>query len=251
MLRMRAAAMATTGNDMASPWGALGSWDGAMGQQGAWQTQPLRGPPGLMKKSSVSIISGTSSLATTVGPDSATSSLNSSYGDEVDEDHDATSLPTPEAPKQALTTVMVRNIPKEYTREMLMALMNDEGFHCKYDFIYMPIDFTTSDANGYAFVNLITTEEAQRFQDYFQGFTRWGVAVDKTCDVQWSNVLQGLAAHVNRYRSSPLMHEDTPDQCRPAVFSEGVRAPFPPPLKTIRAPRVRRSKAGEQANAHQ
>ena len=39
------------------------------------------------------------------------------------------------------TTVMLRNIPNNYTREMFLALLDDNGFAGRYDFVYLPCDF--------------------------------------------------------------------------------------------------------------
>jgi len=53
---------------------------------------------------------------------------------------------------------------------------------------------------------------------------------------------QGLPAHIDRYRNSPVMHESVEDEYKPAVFSPGTgdRAVFPPPTKKLRVPRIRR-----------
>ena len=54
-------------------------------------------------------------------------------------------LPASEVPVQSTqdswTTVMLRNLPNDYTREMLLALLDTQGFANSYDFVYMPIDF--------------------------------------------------------------------------------------------------------------
>lgn len=250
MLRMQAMAPATVEDALTTSWATVSPWDasiahcGILGPSVPWQGFHPQSPHRRMKDISSSSVSVTSSLATTIGADSSTSSLNSACDDDADVEEKGAALQSAKPP-QPLTTVMMRNMPIEYTREMLITLMNNQGFHGKYDFIYLPVDFTTSETNGYAFINFVTPAEAQRFQDHFQGFSQWDVASDKECDVTWSNVLQGLAAHVDRYRSSPVMHDDMPDECRPAVFSDGVRAPFPPPLKRIRAPRIRHSRGGE------
>mmetsp|Transcript_26386 Transcript_26386/g.68736 ORF Transcript_26386/g.68736 Transcript_26386/m.68736 type:complete len:373 (-) Transcript_26386:93-1211(-) len=136
-------------------------------------------------------------------------------------------------------TVMLRSLPSSFTRSMLFKLMDTEGFAGKYDFVYLPIDFRTHGASGFAFVNLVTAAEAMRFYRHFDGFARWPVALatSKACSVGWSDPYQGLDANVGRYRNSPLMHEIVPDSYRPVLFSDGARVPFPPPTNKIKPPR--------------
>merc|ERR1712050_478681 len=61
---------------------------------------------------------------------------------------------------EAPTTVILRNIPVEYTRQMFLKMLDNEGFAGKYDFIYMPRDFQRSFSLGYVFVNFVTPEAA-------------------------------------------------------------------------------------------
>ncbi|CAJ1357493.1 unnamed protein product [Effrenium voratum] len=142
--------------------------------------------------------------------------------------------------KERLTTVMLRNLPAGYSRDMLVELMNRNGFRACFDFVYIPINFRTQAMFGYAFVNFIDEAQAMRAREVFEGFRNWGVLTDKVCEVSWSDMHQGLLAHVNRYRSSPVMHESVPDEYKPAVYSQGKRVPFPAPTKRIRVPRIRR-----------
>jgi len=132
---------------------------------------------------------------------------------------------------------MMRNIPNNYTRAMLLRMIDSEGFAGRYDFIYYPIDFRTHAALGYAFLNLTTPEDAEAFRHRIDGFQRWRIPSSKICSVSWSNPHQGFESHVARYRNSPLMHESVPDEYRPAVFSAGQRIPFPAPTKRIKPPR--------------
>jgi len=135
------------------------------------------------------------------------------------------------------TTVMMKNLPNNYTSKMLMELLEDEGFGGSYDLLYLPIDFHSSSGLGYAFLNLIDPEIAERLCTHFTGFSNWRVGSDKVCLVTWSDTLQGLQAHIERYRNSPVMHESVPEDHKPMLFQGSQQVPFPPPTKKIRAPR--------------
>jgi len=142
------------------------------------------------------------------------------------------------------TTVMVRNIPPGYTRNKLTDLLDSKGMSGQYDFVYMPMNFRTKASFGYAFVNLVSPEAAEECHTKFNGFKDWGLESDKICEVSWSDMHQGLDAHIERYRNSPVMHTSVPDEYKPVMFSEGKRIEFPPPSKKIRQPRIRRSSDG-------
>merc|ERR1712187_1092030 len=71
------------------------------------------------------------------------------------------------------------------------------------------------------------------------GYTNWAFDSSKVCEVCWSEPLQGLETHCDRYRNSPVMHELVPDEFRPVLFDQGVRIPFPAPTKRIRPPRTK------------
>ena len=43
--------------------------------------------------------------------------------------------------KDGRTTLMLRNIPNKYTRDMLLQEIDSWNFKKKYDFFYLPIDF--------------------------------------------------------------------------------------------------------------
>jgi len=139
-----------------------------------------------------------------------------------------------------LTTVMLRNLPNRYTRDMLLQMLDSEGFAGRYTFVYLPIDFKTHSGLGYAFVDLVAPEDALRLRERFEGFSRWAIQSDKVCSVGWSApAQQGLHAHVDRYRNSPVMHFSVSDEWKPAVFSNGQRVPFPPSTRRLRAPNLR------------
>jgi len=137
------------------------------------------------------------------------------------------------------TTVFVCNIPCFYSRARILSLLDAKGFRGLYDFVYLPVDFRTNNALGYAFVNMVEHSHAQRAWDALDGFSAWVPPCRKRCRVRWSEPLQGFHEHVERYRNSPVMHSSVPDSHKPAVFSGGARAPFPAPTKRVPAPRVR------------
>merc|ERR1711865_285925 len=104
------------------------------------------------------------------------------------------------------TTLMLKNLPEDYTRDMVVRLLNKEGFKCLYNFVYMPMCLTTMASFGYAFVNLLSFVVADQCWSRFKGFSSWETASTKVCQVCWSDVQQGLAANVERYRNSQIMH---------------------------------------------
>lgn len=140
------------------------------------------------------------------------------------------------------TTVMLRNLPNNYTSTMVLAMLDQEGFAGLYDFFYLPIDFKSHACLGYAFINLVDPSYVPAFWNKFHGYSNWILPSRKICSVTWSGPHQGLEAHAERYRNSPLMHESIPDGYKPMMFKagvQGVRVPFAPPTKAPRAPRVR------------
>lgn len=129
------------------------------------------------------------------------------------------------------TTVMLRNIPKSFTQYQVLELVDQNGFQGRYDFVYMPMDFRNAVNLGYGFVNLQTHQDALALMECFNAF-RW--KDDEPCEVSWAHPIQGFAQHVERYRNSPVMHPDTPEDFKPMIFRNGLRVPFPPPTKAIR-----------------
>jgi hypothetical protein len=147
--------------------------------------------------------------------------------------------PLPEASGEPRTTVMLRNMPNNYSRDMLLELLDSEGFSGQYDFLYLPIDFQTKACLGYAFINLVSAAAAMRFWRTFDGYTKWAIPSRKQSGVSWSGHQQGLDAHVDRYRNSPVMSDAIPDEYKPVLFIDGVRVPFPPPTKKLKALRLK------------
>merc|ERR1719482_2321495 len=52
----------------------------------------------------------------------------------------ATESRSPQKPAD-FTTLMLRNIPNSYSRNMLLDLLDQEGFRGCYDLVFVPVDF--------------------------------------------------------------------------------------------------------------
>ena len=134
------------------------------------------------------------------------------------------------------TTVMLRNLPNNYTRQMFLQMLDDHGLKGKYDFAYLPCDFYRDANLGYAFVNMVDGKAVDELWKVFHGFSEWALPTSKVCEVSWSGPHQGFKAHIERYRNSPVMHKSVPDEYKPVIFKNGVRKPFPKSTKKVKAP---------------
>lgn len=144
-----------------------------------------------------------------------------------------------DAAAETRTSVMLRSLPDTYTRSDLRRLLESEGFFGRFNFLYLPVDFKRNKNLGYALVNLVSASEALRLGQHFEGFSRWDILSDKVCSVAWCSPQQGLEAHVERYRNSPVMHELVPEEWRPLLLAHGVPIVFPAPTIKIKAPRLK------------
>jgi hypothetical protein len=144
-----------------------------------------------------------------------------------------------QAVKETRTTVMLKGLPETYTRSNVLELLRAEGFFGRFNFVYLPVDFKRHRNLGYALINLVSPKEAERLGKHFEGFSRWSAAGGSVSSVAWCSPQQGLAAHVERYRNSPVMHESVPEEWRPMLLAHGVPIAFPPPTVRLKAPRLK------------
>lgn len=137
------------------------------------------------------------------------------------------------------TALMMRNLPNDYTRDMVLELLDVKGFHGRYDFFYLPVDFQRTSGLGYAFVNFVIHEDAKNAKEILQGFRSWSIPSNKVMEVSWSGFSQGLEANIERYRNSSVMHPSVPEQFKPLLFVNGTSISFPEPTKQIKQPRLK------------
>ncbi|XP_066396323.1 protein MEI2-like 6 [Miscanthus floridulus] len=139
-------------------------------------------------------------------------------------------------PTSERTSLMIRNIPNDFTRTRLMNILDEHcfienvkialgGVRSEYDFLYLPIDFRSLANKGYAFVNMTSPEAARRLWEDLHGhpwaFKRSG----KTCAVDYADRegLDQLVEHFSRSRFGchteaylPVRFEPPRDGTRPA-----------------------------------
>lgn len=156
-----------------------------------------------------------------------------SYGDVVPTVQDDTKSTGTET----RTTVMLKGLPDKCTRSELLRLLDTEGFFGRFNFVYLPVDFKRNKNLGYALINLVSPAEALRLSRHFEGFSSWND--NSICTVAWCSPHQGLQAHVERYRNSPVMHESVPHEWRPLLLAHGVPVAFPAPTMKIKAPKMK------------
>ncbi|KAL4563719.1 hypothetical protein LXL04_027764 [Taraxacum kok-saghyz] len=120
---------------------------------------------------------------------------------------------TPLDPDESSTTIMLRNIPNNYTRKLLVELLDkhckqenekdENGVRSAFDFVYLPVDFKHRLNAGYAFVNFTTPEAAWRFHKSIKG-KRWDLFESKKiADVARAKI-QGKEALVNNFEKMQL-----------------------------------------------
>lgn len=132
-----------------------------------------------------------------------------------------------------MTTVIVKNIPGSCDRAAFLRALDTHGFKGLYDFVYLRIALDKGNkpkpaSFRYAFVNFVDHTHALHFKERFDGLDPW-TKDTAGCQVSWSKGIQGLEAHVERYRSSPVMYREVPDDCKPMIFKDGRRVQFPRP----------------------
>jgi len=149
-----------------------------------------------------------------------------------------------------ITTVMLRNIPNKYTREMLVKQL-EQDMRGQFDFIYLPIDFKNQCNVGYAFINFFTFEACDTFVSRYNGVEVRkclpGLNSRKITEVTPARV-QGFEDNVQRLRNSPVMRELVhKPEWMPLIFdADGNNLTFPQPERPLEAIMPRRRARYEQ-----
>lgn len=122
------------------------------------------------------------------------------------------------------TTMMLRNIPNKYTQNTLLQEIDDLGFVGQYDFFYLPMDVHNRSNVGYAFVNFMEPQHAERFRVTFADHRFQRFQSRKISSVCVAHV-QGLDENLRHFENRAVTHARN-DQYRPIVFRGSVRVDF-------------------------
>jgi RNA recognition motif-containing protein len=143
-----------------------------------------------------------------------------------------------ESPLEATqTTLVLKNLPLDTSRGDLCRLLEREGFEEAFNFLYVPMNFKAMKSFCYAFVNFVDHITAVRAMSHLHGFAWDHVGSQTHLEAAWSQPHQGLQVHIERFRNSPVMHPSVPDEYKPILLQDGVRAAFPEPTGKVVAPR--------------
>jgi len=124
---------------------------------------------------------------------------------------------------EKITTLMIRNLPNQYNRELFMQELDETGFKDRYDFVYLPIDNATSCNVGYAFVNFQEASDAVLCVNKFQGrqFARFR---------QGYRTAQVSAAHLQGLQQNLEHHGESTGQASRYWLRPWVRSPTDTPV---------------------
>lgn len=138
---------------------------------------------------------------------------------------------------ESRTTLVMKNLPRSFDRNMLKKLLDSEGFAGSFDFLYVPLQWNQEQCVGYGLVNFVSVEAANRVWDHFVSYRDWDSPGHGLLELCWDTRHQGLQQLIKYYRNNSVMHPTLPDDCKPVLFNQGKQVPFPPPTKALTTPK--------------
>lgn len=119
------------------------------------------------------------------------------------EEHKEEDLPKREEADSITTSVVLMNIPINYTRDMVISLLDKQGFPGLYDFLYFPVDQSSNENLGYLVINFLSAERCSKFVGLYHGALAQscfpGMRTGQLCEVREAAV-QGKQANYDRVR---------------------------------------------------
>ena len=112
------------------------------------------------------------------------------------------------------TTIMIKNIPNKFSRELLLSTI-DQNFKGTYDLFILPTDGNRNKNFGYSFINFTSSYFIPYFYFMFNDKKWSSTNSKKICEITYSKV-QGRANLISYYANKIIFYnnvnEITPDQ---------------------------------------
>ena len=104
------------------------------------------------------------------------------------------------------TTIMIKNIPNKFTRDLLLKII-DQNFKGAYDLFILPTDVNRYKNFGYAFINFTCSYYIPYFYGLFNG-KKWGSTNSrKICEITYSKI-QGRNNLLSHYNNKIIFRND-------------------------------------------
>lgn len=155
------------------------------------------------------------------------------HGQDIERSMGSEDVPRPKAPA-AGTTLMIRNVPINYTQDMLLRQWPNRG---TYDFLYLPGSTEGEQNLSYAFINFTTEAHAAAFKDAWQKKRLPRFSARKSLNISYADV-QGLAANLIHLKKKHARRLKV-HQCEPAIFKDRRRLTVEEALQMLEEERTR------------
>lgn len=130
--------------------------------------------------------------------------------------------------RSSKTTLMIRNVPVLYTREMLLAEWSNDG---TYDFLYLPYSCSMQRNLSYAFINFTNEAAALAFVQRWQKKRLSYYTSRKPLNISFADV-QGRDSNLWQLKKKRVKRIKI-NQCQPMIFEGGQRVPLLDALKAL------------------
>lgn len=135
------------------------------------------------------------------------------------------------------TSLMIRNVPVLYSKEMLLAEWPNDG---SYDFFYLPWNAETQRNLSYAFLNFTSEAAALAFVQRWQKQRLPHYNSRKPLNISFADV-QGLAENLRALQKKRV----NLDQCQAVVFQRGARVCLREAMAALKQP-IKKSRVQKQ-----
>eukprot|EP00931_Biecheleriopsis_adriatica_P063100 TRINITY_DN38170_c0_g1_i1.p1 TRINITY_DN38170_c0_g1~~TRINITY_DN38170_c0_g1_i1.p1 ORF type:complete len:444 (+),score=71.18 TRINITY_DN38170_c0_g1_i1:157-1332(+) len=128
------------------------------------------------------------------------------------------------------TTIMIRNIPRSYTQDVLLLEVREFlGLSLLFDFFYLPWDAQHGCNAGYCFINFESPAFAQQAMQEFVRYRFKLHCGDRFGAASWARV-QGLENNLKRLRVRAMVCGN----CSPVVMCKGEKVSFDSLVEKVR-----------------